>query len=266
MLKTTLTAVLGLLASASPAPEITRRDPVDRFEAEDVLARSIAAYAALKSYADSGQVADEHTSWVDRYTFRTYFTRDPRNFRLDSHSLGSFYSNGSIIGGKQQIVLWMEQGEMQSWDSKSQEHQIYPSGGGRQVKALTGASYRTMGVSVLIPSLLYTKAEIVSAIRATDEAVAAGTESVGGRRCFKVLGIERYRYPSGQVTGVRPIALWIDAETYLIRKMFQDNPKNYARGAIARRTFTFEPRANPSLEAKVFHFEVPEQQAAEPAR
>ena len=47
--------------------------------------------------------------------------------------------------------------------------------------------------------------------QAAEEATAAGTETVGGRPCLKVMGIERWRYPSGQVTGVRPITIWIDA-------------------------------------------------------
>lgn len=29
------------------------------------------------------------------------------------------------------------------------------------------------------------------------------------------MGIERWRYSCGQITGVRPITIWIDAETYL---------------------------------------------------
>jgi hypothetical protein len=245
-------AVLALAAVAAPRH-------ADRFSAEDVLTRSLAAYAALQSYADSGGVVGEGAGREDRFAFRTYFTRDPRNLLLNFRFLGNLYLTGNRwVPGDHRIVIWMEEGEMQSWDSKAEAHQTYPSGGGRQVKALTGAAYNTVGVSTLIPSLLYSKADIVSAVRATEEPVEAGTETIGGRKCYKVMGVERYRYPSGQVTGVRPITLWIDAETYLLRKIFQDTPKGYARGSMLRRTTTFHPQANPRLDSKLFHYEVPE--------
>jgi hypothetical protein len=152
----------------------------------------------------------------------------------------------------------MENGELQTWFSKTQEHQTYPSDGGRQVSALTSASYGTRSVSVLVPSLIYTKAGIASVVQATEEAVAAGTETIGSHKCFKVMGIERWRYPSGQITGVRPVTFWIDAETYLIRKVLEDTPKGMPRGAISRRIITFVPHANPRLEASHFRFTVPE--------
>ena len=72
------------------------------------------------------------------------------------------------------------------------------------------------------------------------------------------MGIERWRYPSGQVTGVRPITIWIDAETYLIRKVLEDTPKGHPRGSISRRIFTFDPRPNPAIEPSRFNCAVPE--------
>ena len=57
---------------------------------------------------------------------------------------------------------------------------------------------------------------------------------------------------------MRPITIWIDAETYLIRKVLEDTPKDSPRGSLSRRTFTFEPKANPQIEAKHFDFTVPE--------
>jgi hypothetical protein len=70
--------------------------------------------------------------------------------------------------------------------------------------------------------------------------------------------VERYRYPSGQETGVRAITLWIDAETYLIHKIVQDTPKGMPRGTISRRTTTFKHQINPKLEPAQFRFAVPE--------
>jgi hypothetical protein len=253
MLRTTAIA-LATVSTLTPGP----RDRAGAgFDAEDALARTYAAYAALTSYADSGTVTEETSGFQDRYAFRTYFTRQPRNLLLDFRFLESVYTNGFRIKNDNQTVIWMENGNLQTWSTKG-EHQTYPEDGGQQVRALTNASYGTKGVSVLVPSLIYTKAGLASVVQAAEEATAAGEETIGGRRCLKVMGIERWRYPSGQVTGVRPITLWIDAETYLIRKIFEDTPKSVGRGAIERRTVIFAPHPNPVLEAKHFRYTVPE--------
>jgi len=250
VLKTTILALGALAAILAPRPPA--------FDAEDALARTYAAYARLDSYEDSGTVVDEAKGFRDNFTFRTLQTREPRNFLLDFRYAGSVYENGFRIAGGERTVIWMQAGHLQTWHSKTQAHEIYPADGGRQVEAIKGASNATRGVSVLVPSLIYIKANMASLIQATEEPVAAGTETIDGHRCLKVTGIERWRYPSGQVTGVRPVTLWIDAETYLIRKVLEDTPKGSPRGHVSRRIFTFDPAANPPIEASRFSFAVPE--------
>ena len=257
MLKIALTT-LGLLAAVMP-PRLSPRDMgAADFNAGEVLARTYAAYAALNSYADSGTVVDENKGFRDRFTFVTLQTRQPRNFLLDFRYAGSDYDNGFKLQGGERTVIWMQNGELQTWHSKTQAHDIYPEDGGRQVDALRGASVGTRGISVLVPSLIYIKANMASVVQATEDAVAAGTEMIGGRSCLKVMGVERWRYPNGRVTGVRPITLWIDAETYLIRKILEDTPKDSPRGSIDRRIVTFDPHPNPPLETSRFTFTVPE--------
>lgn len=257
MLKSAITA-LGVLAAVAPMRAFTADPGTAGFDAEEVLARTYAAYAALNSYADSGTVVDESKGFRDRFTFRTLQTREPRNFLLDFRYAGADYDNGFKIAGGARTVIWMQAGHLQTWNSETQAHDVYPEDGGRQVEAIKGASVGTRGVSVLVPSLIYIKANLASVVQATEEAVAAGTETIGGRPCLKVTGIERWRYPSGQVTGVRPITIWIDAETYLIRKVLEDTPKDSPRGSLSRRIFTFEPKANPQIEGKHFDFTIPE--------
>jgi hypothetical protein len=227
------------------------------FDANDVLARTRAAYAALTSYADSGTVLDEATGFTDRSTFRTLFTRDPRNLLIEFRAVASEYKAGNRIPLGNQVVLWLENGDLQTWSSKSQSHETYPADAGRQVAALKNAGYYTLGISVLIPSHLYSKSGLVSVLHATEEVEADGFETVNGRKCYRILGVERWRYPSGQVTGVRAVTVWIDAETHLIHKLFQDTPKGFPRGAISRRTTTIKHRANPKLEPALFRFAVP---------
>jgi len=256
MLRATL-ATLGAVAALAPGAGSVRGGAA-ALDAEDALKRSSAAYSALTAYADSGTVVEESRGFKNKYTFRTYFTRKPRNLFLDFIMTESEDDNGYKIKGNHETVIWMDNGLLQTYDRITQEHATYPEDGGRQVEALKGATYGTKGVSVIVPSLFYTKAGLASVIQATEEATAAGTETIDGRPCLKVMGIERWRYPSGQVTGVRPVTIWIDAETYLIRKILQDTPKSMPRGAISRRTTTFRPYANPSLEPSSFRYTVPE--------
>jgi hypothetical protein len=250
----------ALLSVALPAAAVLREQPAGpaAFDAADALQRSSAAYAALTAYADTGTVVMDAGGFKDKFTFRTYFTRQPRNLFLDFSGIESEYNDGRTMKYDYETVIWMENGLLQTYELKTQEHATYPEDGGGQVEALKGATYGTKGVSVIVPSMLYTKAGLASVIQATEEATAAGSEIVDGHPCLKVTGIERWRYPSGRVTGVRPVTIWIDAETYLIRKIFQDTPKGYPRGGIDRITTTFRPHANPSLGPTSFRYTVPE--------
>ena len=174
MLKTALIA-LGALAASTHAWESRGVRHTAGFDAEEVLARTYAAYAALNSYADSGTVVDESNGFQDRFTFRTLQTREPRNFLLDFRYAGTEYDNGFKIEGGERTMIWMQSGELQTWNSKTESHETYPSDGGRQVSALNGASSATRGISVLVPSLIYIKANMASVVQATEDAVAAGT-------------------------------------------------------------------------------------------
>lgn len=80
---------------------------------------------------------------------------------------------------------------------------------------------------------------------------------MNGRKCYRILGVERWRYPSGRETGVRAITIWVVAETYLIHKVLQDTPRGMPRGSVDRRTTTLKHLANPKLGPEQFRFEVP---------
>jgi hypothetical protein len=257
VLTNALPVALGVLLTSAFAPD-PGTAPRPAFEAEDVLARTRAAYAALTAYADSGTVIDEAPGFTDRSTFRTFFTREPRQLLIDYRAVDSEYKAGNRVPLNNHVVLWMENGDLHTWSSKSQAHETYPADGGQQVNALKNSSYYTAGISVLTPSHLYSKSGLGSPVHATEEAEADGFETVNGRRCFRILGVERWRYPSGKETGVRAITLWIDAETYLIHKIVEDTPKGMPRGSLSRRTTTIKPQANPKLEPAQFRFTVPE--------
>jgi hypothetical protein len=248
-----LVALAGVAGVADTAA--TRRADYD---ANDVLGKMRAAYAALTSYADSGTVLDETVGYTDRSTFRTFFTREPNNLFVEFRGIASEYkADGNRVPLRAHIVLWMENGELQTWTSESQAHETYPRAAGQQVNAVKNAGYYTHGISVLVPSHLYTNAGMASPVHAAEEVEADGFETVNGRKCYRLLGVERWRYPSGQETGVRPITIWIDAETYLIHKVVQDTPKGYPRNQMDRRTTTIKHRANPKLAPAQFRYTVP---------
>jgi hypothetical protein len=251
-----LPLTVGALLAAVPAPDSTAARRA-AFNAEDVLAKSRAAYAALTAYADSGTVLDEASGVTSRSTFRILFSRQPHQLLIEYRAVALEYKAGHRIPLTSHVVLWLENGDLQTWSSRSQAHETYPAASGQQVNALKNASHATAGISVLIPSHLYSKAGLPSPVHATEEAEADGFETVNGRRCFRILGVERWRYPSGRETGVRPITLWIDAETYLIHKVVEDTPRSMPRGTIRRLTTILKPQANPQLQPAQFRFAVP---------
>ena len=253
MLKSSLSITLSVLVLAAP---VSLNGQGGGFDLKDVMTRMKAAYLALNSYADTGTVVVDVGGFEDRSAFRTYYTKDPRNLYIEYRPTETVYKSGFRIPYTNRLVFWMQNGELQKWNETGL-HETYPSNGGGQVDALKSASYGSQGMTILIPSLLYTKANLATPIQAMEEATAAGYEMIGNRRCFKVMGVERWRYPSGQITGVRPITIWIDAENYLIRKILEDTEKGAAAGRINRRTIALEPQANPKLDPNVFNFKIP---------
>ena len=249
--------LVALLAGAAgPAPH---RDTVPaRLTAEDVLQRTKALYPTLRSYSDSGTVKLDRGSFATYSTFRTYFVNTPRNFLFDHSDTHAQYP-AIRIPLTERLVIWMLHGRLTAWHSASGTLQEYPEGS-NQVAPFVGSVAGTNGASVLIPSLIYVQANLVNTIQELGDVTSAGTEMLRGRPCHKLMGIARSVYPSGQVTNVRPVTVWIDAETYLIRQVFSDTPKGWPAGQIAQLTITYEPHLNPPLPDSLFGFTVPSAQ------
>jgi hypothetical protein len=162
--------------------------------------------------------------------------------------------------GKQE-VLWLVNGDLQTYerDGSYAMHKTYPRGT-NQPAVLAMAKAGTYDAITLIPSLLFRKAKLVGPLQEIVEISLAGTEPVGGHPCHKLVGIAQSVYPSGAITNVRPITVWIDTQTLLIRKVFTDTPKNYPLNAIARYTWTVDPVPNPKLDDGKFQFTIPDTQ------
>jgi outer membrane lipoprotein-sorting protein len=239
---------IGAMCAASVAAPSSR---------SEVLARSFALYPTLTSYADTATVVRESPSGIERWKFTTRF-RAPLDFYFDFQ--GVDWKSGSSITlstSYHRMVLWMIGGELQSFNLQMKSHETIPRASGRQVAHVQGAGAGTVGTSMLIPSLIFANANLPGALRQIQEATDAGFETVSGRRCHKIIGMAAEYYPSGQMTNVRKITVWIDAETLLVRKVFEDTPKGYPLGSYSRLTVTIEPQMNPKLDDGKFHFEVP---------
>lgn len=253
-----LTGLALMLTGADLLPQ-PREAAFPALTADEVLERTRTLYPTLQSYADTGTVTEESTGYINRSRFRTYYVNAPRNFLFDHQQIASEYETGQRIPLTNRIVLWMLHGQLQSWHSALASHQEYPEGTD-QVGAFVAATAGTSGAAILIPSLIYVKANMVNTIQELGEVESAGVETLRGRRCYKLMGIARSVYPSGQITNVRPATVWIDAETFLIRQVFTDTPKGYPRGSISRLTIAYEPRLNPALPDSLFTFAVPSAQ------
>ena len=223
------------------------------------LTRAVANYATLTSYADTGTIVQEAPGIVDTAKTTMYFRRTTRDLYIELHGVNSVTpaTKFSIDMSANRHVIWMFSGEMATYDFRSRNHQRVNAEGGGQVRALQAGSHATQGISVLIPSLLYSQSGLPGTISQMEEATVAGIEEVDKRRCHKVVGVAAEYYPSGQRTNIRPVTVWIDVETQLIRKVFEDTPANYPAGSYQRKTITFQPQANPQIDDAKFQFKVP---------
>lgn len=225
----------------------------------DVLKNSIAFYSTLTSYADTGTVKGENPGIVADSKFTTYFRRATRDLYFDYQGLTSrnpAYARTTDMT-RYRRVIWMFKGEMEMYDYYFQNHEIVAAEGGGQVRTMNNAAYTSRGTSILIPSLLYSKSGLPSTILQVEEAEEAGVEQIAGRRCHKIVGIAAAYFPNGRRTGVRPVTIWIDAESRLIRRVFEDTPKGFSSRSYSRLTITIDPRANPAIEDSRFQFTVP---------
>jgi outer membrane lipoprotein-sorting protein len=220
-----------------------------------VLTDAIARYATLASYADTGTVAEEIAGMVHETTLRTYFRRPTRDLYFDYQPQRTRYTklNGHTTDlSGHRLVVWMFKGRMETYSFYFKQHKVVD--GDSQAGTLKETVAGTSGVSALIPSLLYPKAQLPATLAQIEPAIDAGFEDLGGRRCHKVTGEAAEYYPSGRRTHVRHVTVWIDADSTLVRRVREDKVTG---GGSHRITVTLEPLANPSIDDAKFAFAVP---------
>ena len=226
-------------------------------QGEDVLARSIAFYATLASYSDTATVVREAPGLVDQWKLSTHFRRNAPDFYFDFQGVTSQSAGLTTDASANRVVFWMIKGELQSYHLPGQLHEIVPRDTGNQPGALQRAAAATAGTSMLVSSLLFSKANLPGTILQIGEAVDEGFETIDGHRCHKITGIASEYYKTGRQTNTRKVTVWIDSDTLLVRKVFEDTPQGYPAGSYSRLTVTIDPQANPTLEDGQFEFTIP---------
>jgi outer membrane lipoprotein-sorting protein len=216
---------------------------------DDILARSRATYAALRSYADTGTVDVEFgpsgAVIKERHTFTTYY-RAPRLFYFDFNKHQQ----------ADRFVVWSDEEAFHTWWRTTGVESTYPKGQG--ATAFVTAAMPTKNSITQTAPLLFSTAGLVGTLTEFGDASVVGKEAVGGRECHKLVGVARSVYPATQhVTNVRKTTVWIDTETLLVRKIVEDAPRGTPAGTVSRVTTTFQPQANPTLEDSRFQFVPP---------
>lgn len=214
--------------------------------ADDLLVRSRAAYAALATYADAGSVDVEFGNAPggshERHTFRTFY-RAPRSLFFDF----------TKANNADRFVVWSDDDAFRTWWKATGATSTYPKGQG--LSAFTNGSVPTVGALIGITPWLFPKSGLTGTLTELADIRDAGTETIAGRPCRKLVGVARSVYgATGHVTNVRRTTVWIDTETLLVRRIVEDASEGKI---INRKTYSFEPRANPKLDDSQFKFTPP---------
>jgi outer membrane lipoprotein-sorting protein len=232
----TITACAGLSFAHGPSLAVS---------SEDVLAKTQAAYAALKSYSDTGSVDTEFGPKEglvrEHHTFKTLY-RAPRHFLFDFVKAEN----------ADRFVVWSDDEAFHSWWQATGVAEIYPKGQG--AGAFVAGSVPTLSALVETAPLLFSGAGLTGPITEFGDGKVAGSEAIDGHPCQKLVGIGKSMYGTGAVVNVRPMTIWIDAQTSLVRRVFEDSSDG---ATISRSTTTFDPQLNPTLDDAKFLFTPP---------
>jgi outer membrane lipoprotein-sorting protein len=216
---------------------------------DDVFARSQAAYAALKSYADTGSVDTEYGPpggvLREHHTFKTLF-RAPRHFLFD------FVKQDNA----DRFVVWADDEAFHTWWQATGVAETYPKGQGGG--AFVAGGQPTVNALMQLSPWLFPQGDLTGPLTEFGDAKDGGTEAISGHQCDKLVGVGKSVYrASGRVVNVRPMTVWIDTQTLLVRRVLEGAPEGSASGTVDQTVTTFEPQANPTLDDARFQFKPP---------
>jgi hypothetical protein len=233
--------VVAVLAASAPTQSAPMR-------AEEVWARTQATYAALQSYADTGTVDVELGSKTatihEVHTFSTFF-RKPRDYQFDFVKSGGF----------DRIVVWGNADGFHGWWKATGVQTDYAKGNG--ASAFISSTYPTHGSIVMLAPLLFPGAGLIGTLTELGAVADGGTEKVDGHQCHKIVGVAKTTYRTGKETNVRRTTVWIDVESLLIRRVYEEAAEGTNAESAGGMATTFHPHANPTLNDKQLTFTSP---------
>jgi hypothetical protein len=209
--------------------------------ADEILRKSRATYAELKSYSDTGVVRVAYgTSSEDQHTFTTSFNRVPRHFLFEFRKQGG-----------DRYIVWGDPEAFHTWWKTTDAQYDYPNP--NNAAAISGSGQNTSGVVLKIPTLLYAKAPLGGDFNNFVDVALDGTEMVAGRSCYRLVGRVSDVYgATGKEVNVRRMTVWIDTDSSLIRQIREESKA--LPGQRSWTITTYQPKANPAIDAARFTF------------
>lgn len=212
---------------------------------EDIWQRTVAGYAALHSYSDTGTVLVEGPGISDKHSFKTRY-QAPRSFYFD------FVKSEDV----DRYVIWSDAEAFHTWWKTTGVEDEYTRGSG--TAAFGQADYLTAGSALKLPPLIFSQSGLQGPLTNFKDPVLDGSETIGGHDCHRLVGMTRDVYTAtGREVNIRKLTVWIESDNFLILKVVEGSPKGMPPMQAMQTTTTFEPVANPKLDEASFKFDVP---------
>jgi outer membrane lipoprotein-sorting protein len=209
-----------------------------------LLARVKQTYAGLTTYSDNATIDIEQalpgvsTTLKASHSFSTKFTR-PRQFKFDFRE-----------GEGDRYVIWASGDSFFTWWKSTSVTEEYPKGEG--ATAFATAQLPTAGGALMVSPLLFAEAGLVGPLTGLETPEFAGAETLDGRETYKIKDDVRLNHWSD---ATRPTTVWIDAESFLVRKVLEERPSN--TDLTDTITTIINPQTNPTIPANEYRFTPP---------
>lgn len=216
-------AVFGL-TNGMPAPPAPEQQVVsvegaaipEDLTAQEVLLRMARTYRAANSYQDEGVVVQrmfnaDGTPRRRTDSVKPFSTAWTRAGELHDRFL--FEYRQALGRSEQQFVVWSGGKLVRSWWSVRDEVTEHAN----LQQALVGPSSISGGSATVVPSLLLSG---VSTHKLNlHEPTVDGVDEVDGRLCLRISGLTTVDHRRADQQPVYPTTLWVDAESFLLRRL-----------------------------------------------
>jgi hypothetical protein len=204
--------------------------------AGEVLDRVIQTYAGCRTYQDSGVVTtvfvEKRGPRTTKRPFRTALVR-PDRFRFE-------FRERALSEEERRYIVWRSGDEVWKWWDIKPGAVKQPS----LSMGLAGATGVSGGSAQLIPALLLPEEVRGARLRNLEALTLLPEADLGGVRCLRLQGQQ----------GPDPVTIWVDAATYLIRRV----DTGHAFGDFrTETTTTYEPTLDGEVAEAALAFGVP---------